>query len=169
MTDEGLFRASVPVFLHYLSRIGVIVSRCPEGSAALSERIAPDTFTAGEHLETAQGFTLRATFPLIGRDVPELSNEAADSSALLRRGKEASALLAALEPQHFNGAAQRIITHRAGMADLTQSAAEFLSLYALPNFFFHLTMGYATLRQSGLPLGKADYDGLHSYPSGFRF
>ncbi|WP_295961007.1 DUF1993 family protein [Rhodoferax sp.] len=39
----------------------------------------------------------------------------------------------------------------------------FLSQYALPNFFFHLTSAYALLRQQGVPLGKADFDGWHQY------
>ncbi len=46
---------------------------------------------------------------------------------------------------------------------------EFLHLYGLPNFFFHLTMGYAALRAAGVRLGKADFDGFHSYPDDFRF
>jgi hypothetical protein len=52
---------------------------------------------------------------------------------------------------------------------LEQTGAEFLHLYGIPNFFFHLTMGYAALRAAGVPLGKADFDGLHSYPADFRF
>ena len=39
----------------------------------------------------------------------------------------------------------------------------------MPNFFFHLTMGYAALRAAGVPLGKADFDGFHVYPEGFEF
>ena len=47
---------------------------------------------------------------------------------------------------------------------LDQSAADFLYLYGMPNFMFHLTMGYAALRASGVALGKADFDGFHAYP-----
>ncbi len=42
-------------------------------------------------------------------------------------------------------------------------APDFLFQYALPNFFFHLATAYAILRGHGVPLGKADYDGLHKY------
>ena len=64
----------------------------------------------------------------------------------------------------FLGAEERRIHHRAGSADLDQSASDFLFLYGLPNFFFHLTMGYAALRSCGVTLGKADFDGFHAYP-----
>lgn len=69
----------------------------------------------------------------------------------------------------FQGAETRRIRHRAGFAQLDQPGAEYLQLFALPNFFFHLSMGFAVLRQGGIEIGKSDYDGLHDYPQGFRF
>jgi len=43
------------------------------------------------------------------------------------------------------------------------AAQGFLQQYALPNFFFHLSLVYALLRQQGLPLSKGDFDGWHVY------
>ena len=60
-------------------------------------------------------------------------------------------------------------THRAGFAYLDQSAADYLHQFAIPNLWFHLSMAYAILRQAGADVGKADFDGLHSYPTGFAF
>ena len=67
------------------------------------------------------------------------------------------------------GAEGRVIQHRAGFADLEQDGASFLHLYGMPNFLFHVTMGYAALRAAGVALGKADFDGSHDYPPGFAF
>jgi len=33
----------------------------------------------------------------------------------------------------------------------------FLKHWALPNFFFHISMAYALLRQAGVELGKSDF------------
>lgn len=155
-----MYQASVPVFRHYLARMSGIVERA--GPEALSARIA-DAFPAGQQFATAAGFSLRIACPLAGREVPDLPE------ALGPRLAVARALLGAMTPAEFVGAEARIIRHRAGFADLEQTGAEFLYLYGLPNFFFHLTMGYAALRQVGVPLGKADFDGFHSYPAAFRF
>lgn len=38
----------------------------------------------------------------------------------------------------------------------------FLAEFALPNFFFHLSMAYALARMLGCSVGKAGYDGLHA-------
>jgi uncharacterized protein len=124
----------------------------------LTTRLTPGTFTAAGHLNTAIGFALRATLPLAGQPVPGLTGPIPDRIA------QARALLAASPPP-----TQTRIRHRAGFADLDQSADDYLHLFALPNLWFHVTMAYATLRAGGLPLGKADFDGLHTYPPGFRW
>jgi len=155
-----MYQASVPVFRHYLARVSDMAERA--GPGALTARIA-DAFPASQQFATAAGFALRVACPLAGRELPDLPQ------ALGPRLAVARAMLGAMVPADFAGAETRIIRHRAGFAELEQNGAEFLYLYGLPNFFFHLTMGYAALRAAGVPLGKADFDGLHSYPEGFSF
>jgi uncharacterized protein len=155
-----MYHASVTVFRHYLTRMSGMVERA--GREALEARIA-DSFSARQQFATAAGFTMRVACPLAGRDVPDLPE------ALGPRLAVARALLGAMKPAEFEGAETRIIRHRAGFADLEQTGEDFLHLFGLPNFFFHLTMGYAALRVAGVPLGKADFDGFHSYPEGFSF
>ena len=155
-----LYAASVPVFRHYLGRATEMAEAA--GEAALKVRIA-DAFPAGQQFATAAGFALRVACPLAGREVPDLPRAMAPRMAIAR------AILGAMRPDDFEGAQDRIIRHRAGFADLEQDGATFLHLFGLPNFFFHLTMGYGALRAAGVPLGKADFDGFHVYPEGFEF
>ena len=155
-----LYTASIPVFRHYLDRVARMVERA--GPEALDHRIA-DAFPARQQFATAAGFALRVACPLAGREVPGLP------SALGPRLAVARATLGAMRAEDFAGAEARVIAHRAGFADLEQDGATFLHLYGMPNFLFHVTMGYAALRAAGVPLGKADFDGLHAYPEGFSF
>lgn len=155
-----MYQSSVPVFRHYLARMAEMVEKA--GPEALDAQLA-DTFPAGQQFATAAGFALRIACPLAGREVPDLPQ------ALGPRLAVARAMLGAMTPAEFEGAETRLIRHTAGFADLKQTGAEFLYLYGLPNFFFHLTMGYAALRAAGVPLGKADFDGFHSYPVDFHF
>ena len=155
-----MYQASVPVFRHYLSRVSDIVAVA--GPDALDARIA-DAFPARQQFATAAGFALRITCPLAGREVPDLPQGLGPRLAVAR------ALLGSMSPADFEGAESRIIRHHAGFAVLEQTGAEFLHLYGTPNFFFHLTMGYAALRAAGVALGKADFDGFHAYPADFSF
>lgn len=154
MNEPALYQASVPVFRHYLGQVTAIADRlAPE---LLDLRIA-DALPVGQQFATAAGFALRVACPLAGREVPGLPG------ALGPRLAVARAVLGAMRPGDFEGAEAREITHQAGDAVLTQAAPDFLFRFGLPNFFFHLTMGYAALRQAGVRLGKADFDGQHAY------
>jgi hypothetical protein len=150
----NLYPATVPVFRHYLGRVAEIVEGVTETD--LQAQIS-DAFPAGQQFGVAAGYALRIACPLAGREVPNLPDALAPRLAIAR------ATLGAMCVDEFDGAETRLIRHRAGEAMLEQSGSDFLFLYGLPNFFFHLTMGYASLRAAGVPLGKRDFDGLHMY------
>jgi hypothetical protein len=164
--DADLYTATVPVLRHYLTRLDAIVARAGPGD--LDRRLAEGMFPAGQQFATAQGFALRTVFPVIGCAVPDLPH-GPDAAALAARSVAVQGHLAALGPADFAEAAVREVRHRAGMAEVVQTGADYALHYSLPNFFFHLTMGYAALRAAGADLGKADFDGIHAYPPGFRF
>jgi hypothetical protein len=154
-----MYHATVPVFRHYLGQMAGIVEKA--GREAMDARLS-DSLTASQHFASAAGFTLRIACPLAGRAVPDLPQALAPRMAVAR------ATLGAMKASEFDGAETRVIAHRAGFTELEQPAHDFVFLFGLPNFFFHMTMGYAALRAAGVPLGKADFDGFHSYPPDFQ-
>lgn len=155
-----LYSASVPVFRHYLSQVAGMVEKA--GAEGMAAQIS-NGFTASQHFATAAGFAVRTVYPLAGLEIPDLPQALAPRMAVAR------AHLGAMKAADFEGAEDRMIQHRAGFADLEQTGSDYLHLFGLPNFFFHLTMGYATLRAAGVEIGKADFDGLHWYPADFRY
>lgn len=162
-----LYTASVPVFLHYLDRMRGILGKVGGNGAVLQARLAPDMFTTGQQIATAAGFSLRVACPLAGQPVPKLAHPAPDHAGLLARIGDTEAHLRGLDPADF--AEERRIRHRAGFAELDQDAATFLHVFGMPNFMFHTCMAFAILRAKGVEIGKADFDGQHDYPHGFRF
>ena len=171
--DEGRFyhRACVGSGLTALDRIGHllnVVARAEDPSEILDRAPAPGMFTAGEQIDTAIGFTLRLALPPAAR-TPPAARDAAGLEALRMRRDAAEAELRALTPADYDSAGSRRIRHIAGFADLDQEVADYVFAFALPNLNFHLTAAYIALKQAGLPLGKADFDGLHAYPPEFTF
>lgn len=69
----------------------------------------------------------------------------------------------AARQEQMQGAAERSLTSQAGLEAVELPGRSFLTQYALPNFFFHVTTAYAILRHLGVGLGKGDYDGFHVY------
>lgn len=147
-----MFQATVPVFRHYLSRIADIVAIAGPDALDLP---GADGMTARQQFAAAAGLSMRVACPLAGREVPDLPE------ALGPRLAVARALLGVMKPADFTGAEARVIRHGAGGAAVDQPAPEFLFLWGLPNFFFHMSMGYAALLAAGVPLEGADFDGFH--------
>jgi uncharacterized protein len=165
--NPSLYAASVPVFQHYLGQLAHILHSAQQYTAhnddLLQARLAPDMLPFHQQVEIAANFSLRASFPLAGLPVPSYGECAPTWPGLHAHLGRAQALLASLAPNAFHAAAARTIKDQAGQAVLGLKAPDFLHRYALPNFFFHCSMAYAIARHQGLPLGKADFDGLHRY------
>jgi hypothetical protein len=163
------YRYSVPVFLHYLNRIEAILDKVEASGRAeelLAASLAPDMFSAGVQFRVAMGFCLRISLPLAGQEVPNVP-AGTTLEGLRDFARDVRERLESLDPKDFSSS--RRLRHRAGFADLDQRSDEFLGQFGLPNMLFHLSMAYATLRARGLDIGKADFDGLHSYPRDFSF
>lgn len=163
----NLYPIIVPPLLRVADAVPRLLSRF-QHDTPLSARLAADGLTGGEHFCVALGYVARTVLPLTGQPVvePALSS---DRAGILAIAVEMRALLNDLDDAAFTQADTRHITHRAGEAEITQSGLEYATLYALPNAHFHLTLGYATLRMTGVLVGKADLDGFHRYAPGTNF
>jgi hypothetical protein len=62
-------------------------------------------------------------------------------------------------PTPFADADARVINIKASPRELTFPAPTYLHSFAIPNFYFHMTMAYAILRANGLEIGKGDFLG----------
>lgn len=166
-----LYRATVPVFLAFLARLEGMLSRAEahlgaELEAALAQRPAAGMLSANRQIATAIEFTLRIAVPLAGGRPPEL-RDAFDVAGLRARVAAAREHLEALDPRDFEGAEERLVRAQAGFAMLDLPGEAFLHEFGLPNLYFHHAMAHVALKQAAVPLGKADFDGMHDYPEGF--
>ncbi len=171
VAEPPLWRATIPVFDAVLLRLERTVAKAiatlgTDADAAFMQRPAPEMLPAGRQVATAAQFTLRIAYPLAGRRVPEVRG-GLDAAGLGSRLAETRALLAALPPGDFAGAEGRLVRFQAGFADLEQDGEAFLHGFGLPNLYFHQAMAHVALKQAGVRLGKADFDGLHDYPENF--
>lgn len=167
----SLYGASVPVFLRYLDRLVGLVGTAEEFARVqeltpaelLAARLAPNMLPFERQVVIATNFSLRASFPLAGQAIPPHGEFPETFAGLRARAERAAQLLRSLEPIQFVEAETRVLESQAGEALVRLPAPEFLFLYALPNFLFHVTAAYAVLRSQGVPLGKENFDGFHSY------
>jgi hypothetical protein len=170
--SSHLYQASVPVFLRYLERLRGLVDIAQahalnhglDPTELLAARLAPDMMPLEMQVQVAANFALRASYPLAGQTIPPYGDFPATFDGLRARIAYVTDLISSLQPTQFEKADLRVLHSRAGQADVELPAAEFLFQYTLPNFFFHVTAAYSILRSLGVAVGKADFDGFHSYP-----
>ena len=68
------------------------------------------------------------------------------------------AFLDSMEPAMVNASENReIVPKFPSSTGYRFTGADYLRRFALPNFYFHVTIAYAILRAEGMPLGKPDY------------
>ena len=156
-------QAALDAVRHYLGRARALVELADD--ADLARRPAADMVPVGEQLAIAIEFAGRAVLPLAQRDSPAWPEPIA--RATLRA--YADEMAAVLEELQLADIGNHDVTHRAGFADVTQPAEDYLLRFALPNMVFHLTAADAGLKGAGHALGKADFDAIHAYPAGFTF
>jgi hypothetical protein len=67
--------------------------------------------------------------------------------------------LEAIDPAALEAGFDRVIELPVRGGTKSYRGDRFLIEFALPNFFFHLTLAYAILRKEGVPLEKSDFMG----------
>ncbi|GLS27899.1 DUF1993 family protein [Marinibactrum halimedae] len=152
--------------LKYLDQLKGILKKTPEGlfSKSLDEKMLP----LGVHGKVAANFALRGYCPVVNRSIPHESVPGFSKTDVLYHINDAAQHLTELPDieclnQH------KFHSENAGNREIKLPEPEFIHLYILPNFYFHISMVYAIARANGVELGKGDFDGLHEYPSGFSF
>ena len=114
----------------------------------LAARLFPDMLPLSRQVQLTCDFATRMNARLTGATVP--SHPDTETTFV-------QAELANATPDGFKDAATRSITFKAGPSEMTLSGQDYYAHFALPQFYFHMSMAYAILRHSGVVLGKRDY------------
>jgi hypothetical protein len=170
-----LYDASVPVFRHALGQLLDLLALArahvatppddgPTEATLLQAQLVPDMLPLATQVQITVNFVARACAPLAGLPLPVAPMVEPSLAALRARVLQVLGWLDTLRPEAMADAGSRLCHSRAGDADVALPGATFLHTYALPNFYFHMTLVYALLRLQGVPVSKGDFDGYHRYP-----
>lgn len=128
--------------------------------AILQFRLFPDMFPLTAQVQLTCDFASRAGARLAGITPRKFDDTEATFAELQARIRLARDYLAGFEPEAYDEAAERIVTFPAGGREMQMAGRDYLSLYAMPQFYFHMTTCYNILRHNGIELGKSDFMGV---------
>lgn len=159
----SIYDASAPIFVRGLNNLAALLDKAIaqgfDEAALMEARLAPDMNPFPDQVRTA-AFSARACIArLVGRDWPKTDDDEASFDELKATIALSLAYIESVPRDDFDGAEDRDVVLKFPGGQYAFNGADYLTGFALPNFFFHVTTTYALLRAAGVEIGKRDYLG----------
>ncbi len=123
----------------------------------LGWRLIDDMHPLAFQLRVLANFTRQWPARVAGLEIPPDAPEPTDVAGWTGVLEEARRYLAGLTREQFAGRDDVPITFKMGNGmEPTLPGGQWLTVFALMNIEFHLSMAYAILRARGVPIGKID-------------
>ncbi len=163
----SMHAASVPLFRQQFKALLGWLDKAEAHAAArkfdadnyLQLRLAPDMLPFASQIRIASDGAKACVARLAGVDAPKFEDNETTLAALRERVHKTLAYLESVPADAVDGSEGRdiVIPMRPPREAVQMQGLFYLQHWALPNFYFHITMAYALLRQAGVELGKGDY------------
>ncbi|MCR6659611.1 MAG: DUF1993 domain-containing protein [Asticcacaulis sp.] len=162
-----MYKASVPVVLNALTNLKAILGKAEAWAAeknikdatVLNARLALDMLPFSKQIQlvsdTAKGVAAR----LGGVENPSYADDEASFAELHERLQKTIDFVKSVDAKGFAGSETREVVLKFPSRTIEFKGLDYLTGFAIPNMFFHVTTAYAILRHSGVPLGKSDFLG----------
>jgi hypothetical protein len=165
MTKLSMHAVSAPVFVRMLNNLSSILSKAEQQAKAkgydpavlLNARLAPDMFTLTRQVQIATDHAKGCVARLAGHQVEAIEDTETSFAELQARIKKVLAMVEGYKPEQLDGSEGREITIKIPNAELKFTGLDYVTTWAMPNFYFHVTTAYAILRHNGVELGKRDF------------
>lgn len=165
MSQVFMHAFSAPTFARMLKNLSAMLAKAEAHAKAknfdpavlLNDRLAPDMFTLTRQIQIATDHAKGAMARLAGQQPEPIEDKESTIADLQARIAKVIAIVEAYKPEQLEGADKREITIKIPNQELKFSGRDYLETWALPNFYFHVTMAYAIVRHNGVDLGKRDF------------
>jgi hypothetical protein len=163
----SLYDASVPAFRLALTNLDGILAKAISHAASTKvdsavvggQRLIMDMFPLTKQVQIACDTVKGAAARLGGVEAPKHDDTETTLEQLRERIEKTLAFVDTVPAEAIAGADDRAIELVYPSITLRFIGRDYLTKFALPNLYFHVTMAYAILRANGVAVGKGDYLG----------
>ena len=164
----SMHQASVPVLTRALGNLKHVLelgeahatTRGFDPLLLVQARLTPDMLPLVRQVQIACDMAMRGCARLAGTEPESVVDDETDFAGLYARIDRARANATSYAADQIDGSESReVVLKMRNAEELHFTGQDFLLQFVLPNLFFHCTMTYAILRQSGVALGKMDFMG----------
>jgi hypothetical protein len=156
-TFVGLYSRGLTTLSHVLDKGAAFAKSKGVSEAEMLEwRLIDDMNPLRFQAYSVINFSRQWPARVAGLEAPADLPPGLDLAGIKAAIEEAKAYLAGLKPEQFKGRDEAPLTVNIGQMSPTFPAGQWLTVFATTNYYFHLSMAYAILRQRGADLGKRD-------------
>ena len=159
----GLYDASAPVFVRALTNLSALMDKALsqgfDETKLMEARLAPDMRPFVNQIQLASDSAKGCVARLTGTENPSMTDTETSFAELKARIDATLAFITSVDRAAFEGGEDRDVVLKFPGGEQHFKGGAYLTGFALPNFFFHVTTAYALLRAAGVQIGKRDYLG----------
>ena len=163
----SMYQASAPRFIHILNNLSAMLDKAQahaeankiDPAALTTFRLYPDMFSLSRQIQVACDVSKGAMARLAGVEVPKHEDTEQTFADLKARIAKTIDVINTFKPTQIDGTEDKDIALKLGKQDYRFKGMQYLLNYAYPNFYFHATTAYNSLRHNGVALGKKDFVG----------
>ncbi|HEY0315252.1 MAG TPA: DUF1993 domain-containing protein [Sphingomonas sp.] len=157
----GLYDVTIPVFTRALGNLDHILGKAIDSGLDARElaeaRLIADMQPLVRQVQIACD-TAKFAVVRVGQAEPlAMADEETTLPELRERIARTISYLKAVDPAGFDGREAAAVVVKFPNLEMTFTGLSYVTDFALPNFFFHVTTAYALLRMKGVAIGKMDF------------
>ena len=153
-------QASIPLLVRALRNLSEILKKGEaQGDALVEARLAPDMLTLAGQIQRASDAAKGCAARLSGTPAPSFPDTEKTFPELQARIQKTIDYLKSVPASSIDGSEEREVSFKAGPNEYKFTGVQYLQGFAIPNFFFHVTVAYAIMRHKGVQLGNMDFLG----------
>ena len=162
-----MYEISIPVMKRFLTNLDNVLRKGSahadekkiDHSVFLTARLYPNMFPLTRQVQIASDAAKGCGARLAGLEIPKFEDTETTFDDLHTRIAKTIAFLDSIKPEQLSDSESKPVHITAGKHELDFTGQTYLSNFALPNLFFHITTAYDILRHNGVEVGKMDYLG----------
>jgi hypothetical protein len=163
----SIYEASIPPMIRTLQNLSKILDKAVAQAKAedknlstlLEARLAADMHPFPRQIQIASDAAKGCAARLSSTESPSMPDTETTFPELQARIAKTVDYLKSIKPEQLVGAEDRTVTIKSPNRTFEMTGRDFVTNFALPNFYFHVTTAYGLLRSKGIQIGKMDYLG----------
>ena len=161
-----LSNVSIPAFQNVLGNLAHLIEKAQldsktrgfDSKVLVDFRLAPDMLPLKNQILIACDAAKLCVARISGLEAPKFPDSESSLEDLQSRIQKTLDWIKSVPTNALDGLEEKQITFPVGKeATKTMKALDYVSFWALPNVYFHVTTAYNILRHNGVQIGKRDY------------